>query len=194
VLRYRRTAEAIRDMGYRLPRIILTEIGWEGALVGIGHRGFRMWADQGPYLDWLKWYGGKIMGDPRVEYASIFETGAQQDWLEMDAVGSQIDGGLADYARSSYSTPAPGIDWARVEATIGQEAQRHIIPLNPSAAFEKAGVRLEVLPAGPEFDMAVDSVTFRAQAYREAGQREWQYIVYAKVDDWGTLRWFRRAN
>jgi hypothetical protein len=107
VLRYRRTAEAIRNMGYRLPRIILTEIGWEGALVGIGHRGFRMWADQGPYLDWLKWYDGQIEASAGIEYASIFETGAQQDWREMDAVGSQIDGGLADYARASYTPTQP---------------------------------------------------------------------------------------
>jgi hypothetical protein len=194
VLRYRRTAEAIRNMGYRLPRIILTEIGWEGALVGIGHRGFRMWANQAPYLDWLKWYDGEIMDDPRVVYASIFETGAQQDWREMDAVGSQIDGGLADYARSSYSAPAAGIDWARVEAAIGQEAQRHIIPLNPSAAFERDAVELQLLPASREFALTVDGVTFRAQAYREAGQREWQHIVMAVVGQWDQRHWWRRTN
>ena len=106
VLRYRKSCEEIRRLGYRLPRILITELGWEGALVNIGHRGFRMWADQTPYLEWLKWYDEQITGDPRVEYASIFETGAKSDWREMDAVGSRIEAELENYVRSgAASTP-----------------------------------------------------------------------------------------
>lgn len=135
VLRYRRACETIRDLGYRLPRIILTEIGWEGALVGLGHRGFRMLPDQGQYLDWLKWYDGEIKGDPRVAYANIFQTGAKDDWREMDAVGSEIDGALADYVRNSYAPAQPSAP-ADAEATQ-LKALLNIQPATQKACIER---------------------------------------------------------
>jgi len=135
VLRYRRACETIRDLGYRLPRIILTEIGWEGALVGLGHRGFRMLPDQNAYLDWLKWYDGEIKGDPRVAYANIFQTGAKHDWREMDAVGSEIDGALADYVRNSYAPAQPSAP-ADAEATQ-LKALLNIQPATQKACIER---------------------------------------------------------
>lgn len=133
VLRYRRACETIRDLGYILPRIILTEIGWEGALVGIGHRGFRMLPDQNAYLHWLKWYDGEIKDDPRVSYASIFQTGAKDDWKEMDAVGSAIDGSLADYVRDSY---APSL--IKPDAEVTQlKAMLAVYPATRKACLER---------------------------------------------------------
>lgn len=119
VLRYRKACEEIRRLGYRLPRLLITELGWEGALINLGHRGFRMFADQTPYLDWLKWYDAQIAGDPPVEYAAIFETGAQAVWKEMDAVGSRIDAPLADYVRNSYATgSAPDAEVTQLKAML----------------------------------------------------------------------------
>ena len=88
----------------------------------------------------------------------------------------------------------PGIDWAAVEAAIGQEAQRHIVPLSPGNAFEVAGAAMDLLPASDEFDLVVDGVTFRAQAYRQASERDWQYLVAAAGGDWSQLHWWTRAN
>ena len=81
-----------------------------------------------------------------------------------------------------------------LEAAIGAEAQKHIIPLNPAAAFEKAGAALGLLPASREYDVVLDGQSYRAQAYRSPGERTWQHIVYCKVGDWGNLRWFKRQN
>jgi hypothetical protein len=137
VLRFRRDCQVIRDLGYRLPRLIITEVGWEGALVGIGHRGFRMLGDQGQYLDWLKWYDGEIQGDPRVAYASIFETGAQEKWHEMDAVGSAIDGGLADYVRDSYVAGTPPVDTALDAERKQLDAMLAVYPATKKACLER---------------------------------------------------------
>jgi hypothetical protein len=81
-----------------------------------------------------------------------------------------------------------------LEVAIGAKAQEHIIPLNPNAAFEKAGTALGLLPASREYDVTVNGVSYRAQAYRAPGERQWQHIVYAKLGDWSSLRWFKRQN
>ena len=97
-------------------------------------------------------------------------------------------------APTQPSAPAPGIDWAKVEAAMGAEAQRHIVPLNAASAFEVAGAAQGLLPASNEFDVTVDGVPLRGQAYREAGQRQWQFIVTAVIGQWDRLHWFRRPN
>lgn len=81
-----------------------------------------------------------------------------------------------------------------VEAAIGEAAQAHILPLNPEAAFEKEAALCGLMPASREFDVAVGGATYRAQAYRDPGARDWQYIVYCRVGDWGNLCWFDRRN
>ena len=101
---------------------------------------------------------------------------------------------LEAWVAGQPGTPAPGIDWAKVEAALGQEAQRHIVPLSPGNAFEIAGAAQGLLPASDEFDLVVDGVTFRGQAYRQAGERDWQYHVAAVVGQWDKLHWWTRAN
>jgi hypothetical protein len=83
---------------------------------------------------------------------------------------------------------------AQLEAAIGAEAQKYIIPLNPNAAFEKAGSSMGLLPASQEYDVTMDGQSYRAQAYRSPGERQWQYIVYCRVGDWSMLRWLKRQN
>lgn len=85
---------------------------------------------------------------------------------------------------------------ADLERLIGERIQAGIIPLNPNAAFERAGMALGLLPASGEMDVTFGDKTYRAQAYRSPGQREWQHIVYTEVGKWSTsdLRWFKRAN
>jgi len=81
-----------------------------------------------------------------------------------------------------------------IEAALGAEMQKHIVPLNPTAALERAAAAYGLLPAGNEFDLTIGGVTYRCQAYRSAGERNWQYGVYAKVGDWGNVKMFKRAN
>jgi hypothetical protein len=98
-LRYRRAMVTIRGLGYRLPPIIIGEVGWDEALLERPHRGG---VSQPAYLDWLRWYDSEIAKDGGVVCACIFETGAAADWAAMgfDVVGSAIGGELATYIRS----------------------------------------------------------------------------------------------
>jgi N-acetyl-anhydromuramyl-L-alanine amidase AmpD len=87
-----------------------------------------------------------------------------------------------------------GPDRAALERAIGDALQGSVVPLNPNAAFERAGAAKGLLPAGAEADVTQGGVTYRAQAYRSPGAREWQEIVYCAVGEWSDLTWFRRRN
>jgi hypothetical protein len=109
-LRYRRAIAAIREAGGRVPPILITEVGWDKALLGGGHEGFIKSGDQRAYLEWLKRYDSELQQDAEVLYAYIFETGAASDWHAMgfDVVGSEIAEDIAAYMRSAaVPNPAP---------------------------------------------------------------------------------------
>ena len=209
-LRYRRTVAELQAAGARIPPIIIGECGVDGGVLGTptARRGWRSYATRGQYEQQLAWYDARLCEDDLVWCATPFVSGPAPDWLDFD-----IDEGLARWIASWHTTlarpappawtpgqtpPAPStpgdIDWTKVEAAIGQEAQKHIVPLSPGNAFEVAGAAMDLLPACDEFDLVVDGVTFRAQAYREAGQRQWQYIVTAVVGQWDKLHWWKRQN
>ncbi len=95
---------------------------------------------------------------------------------------------------SGFLARVYGPDRAALERAIGEALQGSIVPLNPNAAFERAGAARGLLPAGPEVDVEHGGVTYRAQAYRSPGAREWQEIVYCAVGEWGDLTWCRRRN
>jgi hypothetical protein len=80
------------------------------------------------------------------------------------------------------------------ERIIGDALQRVVLPLNPEAAYEKAGAALGLLPASPETDVTVAGVAYRAQVYRHSEQRDMQRVVYAPVGQWDALAWFERPN
>jgi len=87
-----------------------------------------------------------------------------------------------------------GPSQADIEATLGAEMQKHIIPLNPAAALEKAAAKQGLLPAGSEFDLTVGGVQYRCQAFRRADERDTQYGLYAVMGDWGNVKTFKHAN
>jgi len=72
--------------------------------------------------------------------------------------------------------------------------QAHILPLNPGAAFERAGAARGLLPASREVDLHIGDTTYRVQVYRHPTDRDTQHIVYSEVGDWGNLHWFERRN
>ena len=84
--------------------------------------------------------------------------------------------------------PPPVVD---VEQAIGDALQRHIIPLNPQAALERAGAARGLLPASDEVR---DVAGYVAQAFRRAGEEQTQHIAYCVEGDWGNVKWFTRAN
>ena len=80
------------------------------------------------------------------------------------------------------------------ETLIGHAMQAHILPLNPGAAFERAGAARGLLPASREVDLHIGDTTYRVQVYRHPTDRDTQHIVYSEVGDWGNLHWFERRN
>ena len=112
------------------------------------------------------------------------------DWAQTACPGAHLSAHFPWFIGLVRETLRP----VMLEEAIGQAVQESIIPLNPQAAFEVAGARLGRLPASREVDVMVDGVTYRAQAYRSPGAREWQYVVYCRMGDWANLRWFERKN
>lgn len=109
-------------------------------------------------------------GDEFVKYWGLF----------VGSVQLLLDGGL--------------MTQVEIEKALGSEMQKHIIPLNPTAALEKEGAALGLLPAGPEFDLEIGGVWYRCQAYRSPGEREWQQGLYCVRGIWNDVKVFRRAN
>ena len=94
----------------------------------------------------------------------------------------------------AYILGLKGQPEVNVQGLIGTEAQKHVLPLNPVTAFERAGAALGRLPASREFDTEIDGTVYRAQVYRDPAKRDRQYIVYCVVNQWDLLTWFERAN
>lgn len=109
-------------------------------------------------------------------------------------LGLQIRG-QPNPAYGDWVDPYPYlVEATSVEAAIGAALQEHIMPLNPQAAFERAGISLGLLPASAEFDVVVDGAVYRAQGYRSPGRPDVQHVVYCIAGDWDNLRWFVRQN
>lgn len=77
------------------------------------------------------------------------------------------------------------------ERAVWDAVQRHIVPLNPDAALEKAGAKRGLLPASREVRDVPGVV---AQAFRGAKERKRQYIAYCLEGDWENVRWIEGAN
>lgn len=110
--------------------------------------------------------------------------------FEVQALTQQANQGRVD----PYPLIFGGVNVDPIAEAVGAAAQQHVIPLNPATAFEKAGALRGYLPASKEFDTVVSGVPYRAQVYRAPNQRDKQFVVYARVGDWGNLIWAERAN
>lgn len=189
---YKLGVEVLRGMG-RVPPVLITEFGidyggnaatdgWRQALGG----------DETAYMRQLAARDAEYAADPQVHGVFIFlwhpHTGQWPSFVMIESMSWR----MTQYVRNQGAFD-PGItsNTADIEATIAGAIQRHIVPLNPSAALEKAAATLGLLPASDEVR---DVPGYVAQAFREAGAREWQHIAYCKDGDWGNIRWFRRAN
>ena len=180
-------------------QVIVSEFGIDGLILQ-KIEGWRVLSTADAYRVGLVEAEAYAWTIPQIMALCLFTVGWETPWETYDHDEGFLRSLIApvkalDQPAQPNPTPVPsGIDWARVEAAIGAEAQRHIVPLSPGNAFEIAGAAQGLLPACDEFDLAVDGVTFRSQAYREAGQREWQFWVTAVIGQWDRLHWWKRAN
>jgi hypothetical protein len=181
-LRYRRNMEILRQAVGYYPHVLLNECGVDGLINGHApYKSLSLYPSVGAYVEDAMQFIRAVESDAWVESAMFFTAGYEPPWQDYDHT-QEVVRLMAERIGGS------------LEAAIGKAAQDYIIPLNPVAAFEVAGADLGLLPASREFDVSWGGVAYRAQAYRQAGQREWQHIVYCRVGDWGNLHWFKRAN
>lgn len=158
-----------------------------------GHPSRATWPDWGDaaILDWLG-----VIRTKGVQGLAWWILGDKpqwgRPWYEGDGPRPLV-WTLAEWAREQGAVAPPVAP--ELEVAIGQAVQGAIVPLNPQAAFEVAAAgRGGLLPASREVDVTLGGVTYRAQAYRAPGAREWQQIVYCPVGEWDQLTWFERRN
>jgi hypothetical protein len=189
---YKRGVEVLKSMG-RVPPILITEFGvdYGGNPDTDGWRQ-QLGGDEAAYMRQLAARDIEYCADPLVKAVFIFLWHPHPgQWTSFTMIES-MSWRMTQYVKNQGAFD-PGItsSSADLEATIAAAIQRHIVPLNSDAAFEKAAASLGLLPA---CDEVRDVPGYVAQAFREAGERQWQQIAYCKDGDWSNIRWFRRAN
>jgi len=81
-----------------------------------------------------------------------------------------------------------------VEDVITLKMHQEVLPLVPGTAFMKWATPLGLLPASDEFDVTVDNVHYKAQAFRKPSDTANIYVVYAVLGDWGNLHSYVTPN
>lgn len=111
-----------------------------------------------------------------------------------ETVGFATSSSIGIFVRDfgiTAETPSTG---PTLEDTISAELQKHVLPLNPDAYFEKLARKQGLLPASREVDISFGGEVYRAQVYRKPDDRDYQYIIYAPVGQWEKAKWFKRRN
>jgi len=175
----------LQRLGIHNTKVIIGECGVDGLV--INHPNRRGWKDFAGWgytreMFWQDMSNYDDMQPPEVVAITPFVTCPNKDWASFD-----IDGNMV--ARMAAKWEQGADPWA----VIIQEAQEHIIPLNPGAAFEK-WVDNTYLPASKEFDVLIGGVMWRAQAYRRADKRDQQMIVRCPVNNWDKIEWLEIDN
>ncbi len=154
--------------------------------------GWRNWGDW--LVNWttyraeLETYAQYVQARPEILAVELFVTHPRAEWASFNYDVEQLAWMAARWAGYVAQQPPPVVD---VEQAIGDALQRHIIPLNPQAALERAGAARGLLPASDEVR---DVAGYVAQAFRRAGEEQTQHIAYCVEGDWGNVKWFTRAN
>lgn len=184
LLRYRKAREVLALAGMAMPELMITETGIDYS----GNKTEDGWRAQG------------LSAEAFVhQHLAPYDRAARQDgvrvltpftWTTSDWVSFLMDRRASEVMRDYVAGSKRG----GLEQAMGDEAQRHIISLNPAAALEKAAAERHMLPASPEFTVDYDGRRYVGQAFRHPAQRNRQYIAYCEVGDWGNIQWIERAN
>ena len=127
-LRYRRTVAELKEAGFPIRPLIITECGIDGGVIegtppGVSRPGWKTYTneDADAYMEQLAWYDRHLMQDDYVEAAAIFVGGPNQDWLDFE-VTEELASKLTDYILSNPN-PEPnekaiGLDVNMFSGTI----------------------------------------------------------------------------
>ena len=175
-LRYRRTVAAWLAGGLAAPpKLIIGECGIDaGCLTPGDRRGWRSFASRKSYKDQLQWYAEQLDQDDYIQCACVFTSGPNNDWRDFE-----IDEDLVAWMQSLTA----------FEDGLSAEAQRHVIPQNPDAAFYRYARERGWEPISGEFDYR----GYRAQVWYEPAE-EMQHVLYAPIDQWDNIKVVDRRN
>lgn len=165
---YRRDIEILKDLGYRIPTIFLTEIGWDVALAekNASNAGFWSVEDQGAYFHWLVEYDGQLELDSKIEWAAIFQTGAKRDWQTFDIVGSRIENQLAEYVRNAYREDKVLLLQGSIVTSIRlEEYLRAVVPAEMPASWHMEALKAQAVAARTYADRAMKSPRHGTEAH-----------------------------
>jgi hypothetical protein len=185
LLRHRAVIRELRAANHQVPRLLITETGidWGGDPVRDGWRAQGVTPRQ--YADQIIAYNTELANDPYV--VAIFPFVMMHDgWPSFD-IGSIVSGFLVEEIRRSGNASS-------LQKFLAAEVQKHIVPLVPGNALEKAAAQKDYLPAMDEKIVQFEGTTYVVQAFRHAEHREWQYIAHCIKGDWSNIHWFKHPN
>ena len=147
-LRYRHTIQELRDVGARVPPIIIGECGIDGGVLGrtTAGRGWKSYDTRDGYKEQLAWYDDELAKDPEVACATTFVSGPNQDWVDFD-----VDEELARWIEARHTgaempaEPGPPVRTIATSRSVEPAPEMKALPPSTthSALSRRAVVRRE---------------------------------------------------
>lgn len=180
---YKRGVAALRAAGYRVPPIWITEHGIDlgGGPTTDGWR-VKLNGNEAEYMRQLAMRDAEYSADPLVTCVLPFL------WLDYNWPSFTIIKSMSQRIVAHRKAQGGALD---LERAMWEVLDRRIIPLNPSAALEKAAAAKGLLPASDEVR---DLPGYVCQAFRDAARRDRKYGAICKDGDWGNITWYERKN
>lgn len=193
-LRYRKAVRALYPIQ---PRVLILECGidslaHEAARWGVctpdpgRHYGWRHFCTPTEYLEQLAWYDRQLQQDPYVLGACVYCYGTEDPTWDSFDIRGDMAALLARHAILSQTAPTR----KEVEAWLGEEMQKHLIPYYTGAAFDQYRKGVGGTPQGWEArSREVDlefrpGWRFRAQVYVSSeATGAVQHVVFARISD-----------
>ena len=194
-LRYRMVVRLLKEMGFHIPPILITECGIDGGVMDPAHprTGWLTWCtDRQKYLEQLIWYDEEIEkdnaepGPPQILAATIYNCGYYEPWANFE-LDEELFRLIVRYILSN-PPDEEGLDF---EVQLGDLMQRFVIPQTPGHALFDYGIERGWHTASSE---KYDVVAGFASQIFFSPEDNVQHVVWAKIGQWGNIQHFDRAN
>lgn len=178
--------------GARNIKVLVNETGIDGGIANHpGQQGWQRLSDPHTYAHEIADAEDFARQFPWMQSLMLFTAGWEPPWNEFD-IPEWYARELGLVLGARFSVQLPDVSQKDLEKMLGETMQRHIIPLNPDAALEKAA---EARGQGTAVSLEVRDVPgYVMQAFRRPDRRDKQYIGYCRDGDWGNVRFFERDN
>jgi hypothetical protein len=189
-LHHRPIIAKLKAEGVRVPPLLITEAGLDGGCSGQGGCGWKTIfpsVSREQYQTQMSWFNTEVCKDTDLLAAFFFTGGPKSEWVSFE-----VDEVLARWIMSTHASPVTFP--VGLEQFLGNEVQKTITPLTPSAAFERYAAPRGWLAVGRGIDVTYNGVSYSAQPYRDLVNRNTQHIVWAVTGKWDQVYHFDRPN